>query len=281
MQVTRKAPRRRRRPKAGISGLQGKAALAEQYYSKSVARALDVLECFSDDEPSLSLRELGNLARLPEPSLHRILLTLESRGYLVRNSDGAYQLSRKLLFGKLVERAEKLVEAARPELQSLALRFNETTSLAYLYGAHIQVVDKAETFHEIRATNALGRLIPPHCSALGKAITAFQDRALMDRIVEVYGLSRRAERTIVDRQSLLVEFDTVRAAGYAVDDEESVAGAICVGAPIRLESGRVAAALSISTPKTRMTAEREKEMAEAVVESARRIAATLRTPEND
>jgi DNA-binding IclR family transcriptional regulator len=272
----KRKPFRARRPKAGMVGLKGQAGLAEQYYSKSVGRALDVLECFSDDDPSLSLKELGQLVCLPEPSLFRILITLESRGYLNRNADGSYRLSPKLLFGKLLERAEKLVKLARPELEKLAARFNETASLAYLFEDRIQVLDTAETFHEIRTVNMPGRIIPPHCSALGKAITAFQDRPRTDRIVEVYGLTRRAEKTIVERGKLLAEFENIRALGYSVDREESVSGAICVGAPVQLESGKVVAALSISTPKVRMTPEREHEMALAVVEAASAIEEALR-----
>jgi len=79
----------------------------------------------------------------------------------------------------------------RPELERLTRRFNETASMAYLYDDRIHVLDSIETFHEIRISNRIGRVLPPHCSAMGKAITAFQDRALAEQIVEVYGLSRR------------------------------------------------------------------------------------------
>ncbi|MGH9351613.1 MAG: IclR family transcriptional regulator [Terriglobia bacterium] len=273
-------PQRRRRPKAGIAGLKGEAGLAEQYYSKTIGRALDALECFSDEKPFLSLKEIGRLVHLPEPSLFRILLTLESRGYLKRDADGSYRLSRKLLFGKLLERAERLMRLVRPELQKLASRFNETASLAYLFEDRIQALDTVETFHEVRVSNKPGRVIPPHCSALGKAITAFQDQALTDRILEVYGLTPRTANTIVDRQALLAEFERIRDLGYSMDREESVAGGICIGAPIRVLDDRVIAALSVSTPKVRMTPEREQEVIHAVMESARKIEETLRARKN-
>lgn len=269
-------PQRRRRPKAGIVGLKGEAARAEQYYSKTIGRALDVLECFSDEKPSLSLKEIGRMIRLPEPSLFRILLTLESRDYLKRNPDGSYRLSRKLLFGKLLERAERLMRLVRPELQKLASRFNETASLAYLFEDRIQALDSVETFHEVRVANKPGRVIPPHCSALGKAITAFQNQALMDRILEVYGLTPRTPNTIVDRQALLAEFERIRKQGYSVDREESIAGGVCIGAPVRVVEDRVIAAISVSTPKVRMMPEREQEVIRAVMESARMIEETLR-----
>ena len=81
--ATAPVPRRRRRPtriKAVADG-QGMVA-SERYYSRAIGRALDVLECFSDDQTALNLKEIGQLTHLPESSLFRVLVTLEGRGYL-------------------------------------------------------------------------------------------------------------------------------------------------------------------------------------------------------
>lgn len=262
-------PSRRRRPKAGA---------AEQYHLRAIERALDVLDAFTDERPELTLRDLSELVRVPESSLFRTLLTLKSRGYLMQKADGAYLLPPKLLYGRVYERAERLRERMRPYLQKLAWRFDETASLAYLFGDRIQVLDTVETFQEVRLTNKPGRVLPPNCSSLGKAITAHQPRELMDRILEVYGLHRRTERTIVDRQALLVEFEEIRRRGYAVDREESVTGGMCIGAPVTLDGRHVVASISMSVPMVRMTREREEEIARAVVETAREAARALALP---
>jgi DNA-binding IclR family transcriptional regulator len=264
----------RRRPKWAIADNSKPEPADEQYYSRTIARALDVLEAFTEEQDTLTLKELGRAVNLPESSLFRVLLTLQTRGYLVQNPDGAYQLSKKILFGKLVERAEALRDAARAEMQSLASRFNETTSLAYLFGDRIQVLEAFETFHEIRITNRPGRVLPPHCSAMGKAITAFQEPHVIDRILEVYGLAPRTPKTIVDRRALLQEFEVARKTGVTFDREESTLGGVCVAAAIRSKNGRVVAAISVSTPIIRMTKIREKEIIEAVLNSAQAISKT-------
>lgn len=265
---------RRRRPKSSIEAQKANLA-SGQYFSKTIGRALDVLECFTDEDTVLSLNEITRLMRLPGPSLFRILLTLESRDYVVRNPDGSYRLARKLLLGKLAERSEQLIEMIRPELQKLSSRFNETASLAYLMDDRIQVLDTVETFHEIRVANRPGRVLPPHCSALGKAITAFQQLPLAERILEVYGLNRRTEKTLTDRTTLQAEFERIRTQGYALDNEESIEGGICVSAPIRLGTGRVIAAISVSTPVVRMNPKRMQEITRAVKESAALISEAL------
>jgi IclR family acetate operon transcriptional repressor len=95
----------------------------------------------------------------------------------------------------------------------------------------------------------------------------------MDRLLEVYGLSRRTDRTIVERLSLLAEFERIRASGVAFDREESVVGGICIGAAIRPARAPVVAAISVSTPVVRMTPERESEIVEAVTQAAEKLAA--------
>jgi DNA-binding IclR family transcriptional regulator len=267
-------PRRRRRPKDEASQRSG-AVPGEQYQLKAISRALEVLDGFDDDQTSLSLKEIARLIKLPESSLFRILLTLKAQGYLIQNEDGSYRLADKLLYGRVHERAEQIRKALRPHLQSLARRFDETASLAYLYGEQIRVLDALETFQEIRMINRPGRVLPPHCSSLGKAITAFQEPALIERMLEVYGLIRRTEKTIVDRRALFEEYATIRQRGYAFDRQETVLGGLCIGAPITLKDNHVIVAISVSTPLVRMTSEREAEVIEGVVETARKAAHDL------
>ena len=241
---------RRRIPKWALHSKD--TAANEQYYLRSIGRALEVLDCFDGKAP-LALKEIGISTGLPESTLFRVLLTLEKHGYLKQAVDGTYQLAPKLRFGWLIEQANTLRDRVRPELERLTRRFNETASMAYLYDDRIHVLDSIETFHEIRISNRIGRVLPPHCSAMGKAITAFQDRALAEQIVEVYGLSRRTEFTITDRARLFDEFAQIRSTGVACDRQESILGGVCYSSALRPAEGPVVAAISLSTPVVRMT----------------------------
>jgi DNA-binding IclR family transcriptional regulator len=267
--ITEKSPRRRI-PKWALHS--NDISSNEQYYLRSIGRALEVLDCFNGKAP-LALKEIGIRTGLPESSLFRVLLTLEKHGYLRQAVDGTYQLAPKLRFGWIIEQGNALRDKVRPELERLAQRFNETASMAYLFDDRIHVVDSIETFHEIRMSNRIGRVLPPHCSALGKAITAFQDRGLAEQIVEVYGLTRRTDHTITDRSRLFDEFAEIRRTGIACDREESIMGGICYSAALRPEGKQVLAAISLSTPVVRMTPERDAETRKAVLETAVRASA--------
>lgn len=265
---------RRRLPKWALENNGEPSSNDEVYYLRSIGRALEVLNCFDGQTP-LSLKEISGQMKLPESSLFRVLRTLEHHEYLQQHRDGTYQLAPRLISGWLVRAAEHVRETARPEMEKLVNAFNETASLAYLFDDRIHVLDCLETFHEIRMTNKIGRVLPPHCSAMGKAITAFQDRSLADRMLEVYGLMPRTEHTITDRKKLLAEFTEIRKTSIAWDREESIRGGICFSAPIRMEGDRVVAAISLSTPTIRMDAKHEAEIQAALLESARAIAKRL------
>ena len=263
---------RRRIPKWALK--EDVASEDGQYYLRTIGRALEVLDCFDGNQP-LSLKEISARTKLPETSLFRVLLTLEKHRYLQQHRDGTYQLAPKLIFGWLVQAAENLRKIARPEIERLSHSFDETVSMSYLYDDRIHVIDCLETFHEIRMTNKVGRVLPPHCSAMGKVITAFQPRELSERILEVYGLTPRTEHTITDRQKLFADFERARRTGIAEDREESIRGGICFAAALQRQDKPVVAAISISTPSTRMTPEREKQIQTALLEAAERITVAL------
>src|SRR3984885_7168443 len=245
---TRQKSTRRRIPKWALHSNNG--ASNERYYLRSIGRALEVPD-LCDGKVPMTLKENSKTTGLPDSTLFRVLLTLEKHSYLSQAMDGAYQLAPKLRFGWLIGQANALRDKVRPELERLAQRFNETASMAYLYEDRIHVLDSVETYHEIRMSNRIGRVLPPHCSAMGKAITAFQSRALADQILEAYGLSRRTEHTITDRARLFQELEEVRGTGIACDREESILGGICFGAAIRVDGKPVVSAISLSTPVVR------------------------------
>lgn len=268
-----KAPIRRRVPKWAMADTEMPPD-GDAYYLRSIGRALDVLNCFDGQTP-LSLKEISGRVGLPESSLFRVLRTLEKHEYLRQSRDGTYQLSPRLIFGWLVRAADHVREIAKPELQRLVNTFNETASLAYLFDDRIHVLDCIETFHEIRMTNKIGRVLPPHCSALGKAITAFQERELAERMIEVYGLTPRTENTIVDRHKLFTEYEQVRKSGIGCDREESIRGAICFAAAVCADQKPVVSAISLSTPTIRMDSKREPEIQAALLGAAQAIARRL------
>ncbi|HVB56100.1 MAG TPA: IclR family transcriptional regulator [Candidatus Acidoferrales bacterium] len=267
---------RRRRPKSDNNPGHIKEQGSDQYISKAVSRAIDVLDCFADGSTALSLKEISNRTEMPETSLFRVLATLDSRGYLCQNADGSYRLTPKLLHGKLRERADRIRDAIHPRLQALSRQFDETASVAFLFEDHIAVLASIESFHDIRAINKIGRVLPPYASSMGKAITAFQDCSITNTILEVYGLIKRTNRTVTDRDAIYAEFKHIRQLGYSCDRGEAMEGGVCVGAPIMLPNGKVDLAASVSVPMIRMDETREQNIIAGLLAATHDMAEILK-----
>ena len=124
--ATKEKSIRRRIPKWALHS--NGAASNEQYYLRSIGRALEVLDCF-DGKASLALKEIGVSTGLPESTLFRVLLTLEKHGYLKQAVDGTYQLAPKLRFGWLVEQGNILRDKVHPELERLAQQVSSPLEL--------------------------------------------------------------------------------------------------------------------------------------------------------
>jgi IclR family acetate operon transcriptional repressor len=140
----------------------------------------------------------------------------------------------------------------------------------------IEVVATVESPHLIRMGNTVGRIVPPHASSLGKAITAFQREDVRDRLIRGYGIHRFTEHTITDEMQLKREFERVRARGYSTDADESVVEGMCFGVPILTAQGDAVAAISLSSPKMRMRDEQlQKRVVAALRRSAEAVSRTL------
>jgi DNA-binding IclR family transcriptional regulator len=101
-------------------------------------------------------------------------------------------------------------------------------------------------------SSGLGSRAPAHCTSVGKALLAFQSPEVVQQVIDA-GLRRYTVNTIVDGEALKTELATIRARGYALDDEEIELGLRCVAAPIRDHSGQVIAAISVAAPVQRMS----------------------------
>jgi IclR family acetate operon transcriptional repressor len=246
----------------------------DQYFSKIVGKALDALDLVRAAPEPLSLNELTLRIGLAKTSLFRILHTLEVAGYLEREPDGRYVAPaglRPLASGSL---QEAIIEAAVAPMKELNREFRETVSLAMRFENHIEVIATIESPQLIRMGNTVGRILPPHASSLGKAITAFQPEDRRDSLLRSYGLHRFTPHTIVDERDLKHELERVRTQGFSMDAEESALGGSCFGAPVRAADDAVVGAISLSMPKMRLSSDEHRQ---AIIAAIRRAGDEIST----
>jgi len=134
-----------------------------------------------------------------------------------------------------------------------------------LDGRHTVYLIKEEGTQSLRNLSAVGRRVPAHGTAVGKAILAFQPREETLRRLEGAHLERLTANTITDIGALLLDLDKTVERGYSIDDEEGHIEVCCLGVPIRNDHGAVVAGLSITTHRTKMTPSRRDELARLLI----------------
>lgn len=219
-------------------------------------KALDLLEVLAD-EPDLGLSELSEKTGASKASTYRMLSTLESRGFVVKRGDTRkYAPGAQLvaLSCAVVARLD-LAKAARPFMEELKRRTNETINLGILADGQVLYVNILESEQGLRMAAHVGARDALHCTSLGKAILSALPQAEARKLLSAYRRLPNTARTITALEAVMDDLAKVARRGYSIDDEENEVGARCVGVPIRDLSGRAIGAMSVSGPSTRISDE--------------------------
>jgi DNA-binding IclR family transcriptional regulator len=238
-----------------------------------IGKVLSVLELLDASPGGLQLKEVAAGAGLNKSTAHRFLSHLESEGYLFRDALKNYMVGPKLArLGSGVAFQATLSRLARPVMESLRRATGETVNLAVLDGADVLYIDVLDTGHTFRMVTRIGSHLPFYSTSLGKAMAAaINDSSRLDELCANVEFDRITPRTVSSPTSLKKQLALIRRRGYALEEEEAVAGVRCLGAAILDAGGQVAAAISISGPTVRVTTDRVPVFARDLCRSAREI----------
>jgi DNA-binding IclR family transcriptional regulator len=246
--------------------------MSNQNGTQAVDRAARLLSEVVHSADPMTFTGLSAATGLAKSTTSRLLLALERNGLVRRDDHGRFLPGEMFVSFAWRGGAEAgLVAVAQPFLERLGKATGETINLGVASNGVVQQIAQVDSTYLIGGTNWVGLSVPLHCSALGKVLLAFGAAQLPAG----QPLERRTEKTIVTEAALRADLGTVRARGYAVTDEELEPGLIAVAAPIRGYDGAVVAALSVSAPATRMTAQGVAAAATLCVEEAAGLSAVL------
>ena len=106
---------------------------------------------------------------------HRILKTLQSRGYLLKNlDDNRYKIGLKFLplAAKFLD-SNKLRIESLPHIQKLAQKCGERVNLGIISGGEVIYIGGVEKPSLPNVYTRFGKTAPIHCCSLGKILLAY------------------------------------------------------------------------------------------------------------
>jgi DNA-binding IclR family transcriptional regulator len=216
--------------------------------------AMRVLGLFSPLRRELGVLEAAELLGEPKSNVSRWLSAMAETGFLDRDdATRRYRVALVLAaIGDTARQSTSLQRLARGELERLSAATGETADLVVLVGDEAVNVDAVESPRPIMHVGWVGRRLPLHATAAGKALVAWRDERDVARLLP-RKLTRFTPATIVERAELMAELATVRRRGWSAAYGELAPDIVGVAAPVRDHTGSVVAVLAIGAPASRIS----------------------------
>lgn len=242
----------------------------------SFSKMLSILECYSRSDRALSVLQIAERTGLPRPTVHRIMASLRSIGFIEQDRDRErYRLGLKIFeLGNVVLANMDLQREAEENITAMARGTGLGVHLGVFDGFEIVMIERADPVAGERNRAITLESASVHCSGIGKAALAYQPGHIVDRVL-AQDLAAYTRSTITDPKLIRRELELVRSRGYATDRGETEDWRNCVAAPIRNAAGRVFAAVSLTGSKDIITADSEADFASLVCKNADDISRKL------
>ena len=242
---------------------------------RAVDRAIAILQCFTPDQPALSVIEIQKRVGLSRPTLYRLLQTLAQRDLILaegepqrfRLSHGVMKLSHVWLKGLDV------VALAGSTVESLRDATGETAALFKLQDDRGICVLEYESRHVLSTSRGVGDSLRVTQGSTGKAMLAFMEP---ERRAEIL-----ATVTGVQRARLEEGVKFAQRHGYATSSSEIFVGTVAVSAPYFDHRGQIVGSVGLYGPNARISEQKMLEFSKLVRKAGQQISALLGAPEAD
>ncbi|WP_298232902.1 IclR family transcriptional regulator [uncultured Azohydromonas sp.] len=268
-------PTKRAEPAPSAEG-EGDELKPSDSYVQSFARGLEVLRSFGAGVPAQTLSEAAERVGLTRAGARRILLTLQTLGY-VEQDGRQFRLTPKVMeLGFAYLSAQPWWHLAQPLMEELTQQLQQSTSAAVLDGDEIVYVLRVPMQKIMSINLGVGSRLPAHATSMGRVLLAGLAEEQREARVAAMALQPLTPRTITDPEKLLRTLSQVRRQGFALVNEELELGLMSLAVPIKDRAGRAVAAINVSSPARRQSAaELQKQALPALQSVAERISSML------
>ncbi|MFV0516206.1 MAG: IclR family transcriptional regulator [Aminipila sp.] len=241
-----------------------------------VNRIFDILEQLSQHSSAMKLSEIATATGMSKSTVHRLISSMCTNNYVVKNSDNTYSIGYKLigLVSFHINNLELLTEA-KPFLNELTRDIGLTAHLGILNNCEVTYLDELDLYPRPQLYTQIGNRSPAVCSSIGKCLMACLSGDELDEMLYGYTFPSYTQNTITDLRELKRILRIVRKQGWAIDNEEYRYGHRCVGAPVFDYKGAPVAAISVSGSTVSLTDEKLESVITAVKLSAAALSRRL------
>ena len=198
----------------------------------------------------MTIAQAAKATGLTRAGARRILLTLESMGY-VRSDGRQYWLTARVLELGQGFLAQPVWQIVRPVLLEIAQTLNETVSAGVLDGLEVVYTVRTRSSRVLQLELRPGARLPAYASSIGRVLLAALPRAALERYMAEATFVPFTKSTVVDPNVLRKRLEQVRKQGWCHVRDELDGGVSGIAVPLADRSGATIAALNVSTNSDR------------------------------
>lgn len=209
------------------------------------ARVLDILDCFSHENPSLTVGEIARAADLSTATASRRVRELTDWGALDRGEDGRFRVGMRLWeLSSLAPMGMPLREKALPFLQDLVDLTGGNAQLAIRSGTESLFIDRLVGDSGIPPRLNIASRMPLTATSIGLVLLAHAPAVIQEQVLAA-PIRAYSPQSMTDPVLIRRVLQDVRRNGYSLSVGQLVAGSYAVGTPIKDAQDNVIAALGI------------------------------------
>lgn len=272
-------PGRKRTKKEGCL-VMSQSAVKQQSSSnaKSVGKTFAILSTFNEATPIQRTSDIASKLHMNISTVSRHLNTMLDWGYLQRDdATGFYSLGLEIvaLAGAALQNSS-IYRFAYPELQRLSYKYGVHSHMSVPRGVEVVHLISICCENTMELLIPMGHCHPMYCSAMGRAIMAYQSFGEVQRVLRDSDLKKFTPETKVELQEIQQELARTRQRGYCMIFDELSENIGSLAVPIFDRNRNPVAAISISASAHSLSQpQRERELAKAVTTAAGKISGKL------
>ncbi|MFN3282048.1 MAG: IclR family transcriptional regulator [Tabrizicola sp.] len=244
--------------------------------SSTVAKALSLLDYFSESEPEIGLSELARRSGVDKATVHRMLSVMCDHGLLEKRGDARlYRLGAGVLrLARVRETAFPVSAVFQQSLDALSAQIGETAHASLVSGRALATIGVSEASRGSRVSLVAGEILPFHSTASGLAVLAFSRPEVVDRVL-AEPLTARTSRTPTDPGIIRARLQEVRLTGYAEADQTNEDDVYGIAMPVFDTDGTPAGAVAVAVPAHRMTNDLRRQIIAALFTESGKLTAGI------
>jgi len=210
-------------------------------------KGLNVIKAFDKQNTSMTLSDVAKKVDITRASARRLLLTLETLGY-VNQQNNLFSLAPKIIeLGYSYYAALPWMDLAYENMKHVVSESGLSCSISILDGEHIICVMRVPATRILNESIHVGTRLPTAYTSTGRMYMSHMPEEQLKNFVKTLPLKSHTKKSIINSNILFEKMLSEKSQAYQMVEEELEDGLISLAVPIYNKKREIIGAMNIGT----------------------------------